>query len=52
MQCIPASSRVIRRFEPRLGEKTEEKFLGIFREKIVGPECRAVGRTRLAEAQN
>jgi hypothetical protein len=52
MQCIPAPSRVIRRFEPRLEEKKKENFLGNFRGKIIGPECRAVGRTRPAEAQN
>jgi hypothetical protein len=52
MQCIPAPSRVIRRIEPRLEEKRKENFLGNFREKIIGPECRAAGRTRHAEPLN
>ncbi len=50
MQRHPPSSRVIRRFGGRMGEKVEEIFPEKNREKIAGPEYRATGPSRHAEA--
>jgi hypothetical protein len=50
MQCLPLPSSVIRRFEPRMGEKVEESFLSELRRNFLDRQYRAAGRSRRAEA--